>query len=159
MFFVFFALWLLLNSHFAADTAFLEIVIFGLFVSGVAFFFMLKFTRWTWDFEKFFLKHILSFLLYALVLLWNIIVSNFKVIFTILNPKESPDPIIVSINVPLRNEMLRSILANSITITPGTITISETDSHFLVHCLKREYIEGFENSLLCRILLRMEASK
>ena len=46
-----------------------------------------------------------------------------------------------------------------ITLTPGTITLSLQRDKLIVHTLKKEYIEGFENSRLVRIAKRMEATK
>lgn len=159
MLILFFLFWLILNGHFALDIAMLEIVIFGAAISGVVFYFLTHFTKWTWKFEKFFIANLYLFIAYGFVLLWNIITSNFHVIVLILKRHESPKPIIISFNVPLEDEMLRSILANSITITPGTISISETSGHFTVHALKKEFIEGFENSTLVKLLLKMEAKR
>lgn len=82
--------------------------------------------------------------------------SNIKVLMVILNPKDHPNPEIVSINVELKSQFVRTLVANSITLTPGTITISLQDDKMIVHCLKKKYIEGFENSLLVRIAKRIE---
>lgn len=159
MIIIFFLLWLLLNGHVGADAAFLEIVLFGAGVSVLAFFFMTRFTRWDKKLDRFVLRHFPMFLLYEIVLFWNVVISNLKVLQTILSPKGTPEPAIVRLEIPIRNEMLRTILANSITLTPGTITISQTQTCFIVHCLKKEYIDGFENSSLVKILSKMEAAK
>jgi multicomponent Na+:H+ antiporter subunit E len=48
------------------------------------------------------------------------------------------------------------ILANSITLTPGTITVSLTDDHLLVHCLDKSLAEGMDDSVFVRLLQKME---
>lgn len=154
---IIFILWLLLNSHYALDIQFLEIVLFGLALTAVIYMFIIKFTKWTFKVDMFFLKHIHLFIAYGVVLFWNVIVSNFKVLVLILTPKAKPHPQIVSFNVDLKDEMLRVLLANSITLTPGTITISCKGDNYVVHCLKKEYFDGFENSTLVKILMKMEA--
>ena len=156
MFFVLFFIWLLINAHFAWDIQFLQIVLFGLAISAIIYLFVIKFTSFTFKVDIFFITHIHLFLAYVAVLFYNVVISNFKVIVLILKPHEAPKPLIVSFNVPLESPLLRAILANSITLTPGTISISRTEEHFIVHCLKKEYFDGFENSLLVRLLLKME---
>lgn len=156
---LFFALWLILNGHFAADAKMLQIVLFGLCICSLLYFFLIRFTKFTFTFDMFFLKNVHLFVLYLFVLIGNIFVSNFHVIRMILTPKENPHPAIVHFDVPLRDEMLRTLLANSITLTPGTITVDLTDTEYTVHALKEEYIRGIEDSTLVRILMKMEAKK
>ena len=50
----------------------------------------------------------------------------------------------------------RIALANSITLTPGTITVSLENNEFLVHALNRNMAEGLQESLFERLLKRME---
>ena len=45
MYFVIYAIWLLLNAHFAWDIQFLEIALIGLVVAGLVYLFMIKFTK------------------------------------------------------------------------------------------------------------------
>jgi len=153
---VFFLFWLLLNAHFALDTAMLQIVIIGILLSLLLYIFMIKFTRWDKKLDRFFICNPHLFLLYGAVLFWNVLVSNFHVIKLLLTPGESPEPCIVIVEIPLKNEMLRSMLANSITLTPGTITVESNESSFTVHCLKKGYIDGIEASTLTKILMKME---
>ena len=48
------------------------------------------------------------------------------------------------------------LLANSITLTPGTITVSVEDDRFCVHCLDKELAEGMEDSVFVKLLEEME---
>lgn len=157
MFILLFLIWLLFNNYYAWDIYFLEIVLFGLLVSGLVYLFMIKFTRFTFKRDLKFCKKFPLLILYFLVLVKEIIVSNIKVLFIILNPKDKPSPEIVSFNIDLKTHFMRTIVANSITLTPGTITISLQRDKLIVHCLKKKFIEGFENSTLVRIAKRIEA--
>jgi multicomponent Na+:H+ antiporter subunit E len=154
---IIFLVWLLLNAYFAFDMQFLQIVLFGIVLSTIIYIFMIKFTKWNLKMDIFFIKHIHLFIAYAFVLLINIIISNFKVLGIIISPSKNPTPQIVGFNVPLKNKFLRVILANSITITPGTITISCSNDKYIVHCLRKEYLDGIESSTLVKLLLKMEA--
>ena len=157
MFILLFLIWLLFNNYYAWDIYFLEIVLFGLLVSGLVYLFIIKFTRFTFKRDLKFCKKFPLLILYFLVLVKEIIVSNLKFLFIILNPKDKPSPEIVSFNIDLKTHFMRTIVANSITLTPGTITISLQRDKLIVHCLKKKFIEGFENSTLVRIAKRIEA--
>lgn len=57
----------------------------------------------------------------------------------------------------LKSGLARVILANSITLTPGTITVGLEGSDFYVHCLDREFAKGMESSVFVELLRKMEA--
>ena len=48
------------------------------------------------------------------------------------------------------------LLANSITLTPGTITVSVEGNRFCVHCLDWELADGVEDSVFVELLKEME---
>ena len=52
--------------------------------------------------------------------------------------------------------LAKVLLANSITLTPGTITVSVEDDRFCVHCLDKELAEGMEDSVFVKLLEEME---
>ena len=112
MFILLFLIWLLFNNYYAWDIYFLEIVLFGLLVSGLVYLFMIKFTRFTFKRDLKFCKKFPLLILYFLVLVKEIIVSNIKVLFIILNPKDKPNPEIVSFNIDLKTHfpLLKRIL-------------------------------------------------
>ncbi len=151
-----FLIWLLFNNYYALDVQFLEIVLFGLAVCGLIYLFIIKCTPFTFKKDLKICRKLPWLALYLIVLLKEVMVSNVKVLAVILNPKDQPNPEIVSIDVDVHSPFLRNLIANSITLTPGTITISLQDDKIIVHCLKKKYIEGFENSLLVRIARRIE---
>ena len=74
----------------------------------------------------------------------------------IWTPKEEVEPQLVSFHTPLKTEMGRVALANSITLTPGTITVDVQDDLFLVHCLDATYAQGIEDSEMQRRIARLE---
>ena len=49
------------------------------------------------------------------------------------------------------------LLANSITLTPGTITVSVEGDRFCVHYLDKELADGVEDSVFVELLKEMEA--
>ena len=50
-----------------------------------------------------------------------------------------------------------STLANSITLTPGTITVDLHDNHYLVHALDASLVEGLDDGVFVQPLVKMEA--
>ena len=66
------------------------------------------------------------------------------------------EPVIVHVHTDLKTEAARVILANSITLTPGTITVSLTEDVLLVHCLDKSLAAGMEDSVFVRLLKKLE---
>ena len=94
-------------------------------------------------------------LFYALVLLWEILKANAAVIKLIFS-RRKPEGVIVTFESGLRSPIANAALANSITLTPGTITVSEENGLFTVHCLCEDYAEGIDDLVFARLLRRME---
>ena len=89
--------------------------------------------------EKIFLKS-LRLIRYIPWELWQIALANIDVVYRVLHPKMPIDPLIIDFETSLRGDFAIVTLANSITLTPGTITIAvepET-GRFWVHALARE---------------------
>ncbi|HOP03929.1 MAG TPA: Na+/H+ antiporter subunit E [Tenuifilaceae bacterium] len=72
-------------------------------------------------------------MLYLVVFLWELVKSNVNVALRVLNPKLPINPGIVRVKTKLKSPMGRMILANSITLTPGTLTIDIKDDTFYIH--------------------------
>ena len=68
-------------------------------------------------------------------LIWQIVIASLQVAYAVLRPKMPIDPSLVVFKTKLPNMGSKVILGNSITLTPGTITIQLTEDHFIVHAL------------------------
>ena len=79
------------------------------------------------------LKGILFSLVYIIVLLWEIIKANFDVAYRVIHPKMPIKPGIVVIETCLKSDIAKMILANSITLTPGTFTLDVIGDKLLIH--------------------------
>jgi len=121
------AVWLLLTS-----TVDPSMVITGIIV---AFLVTLLFARKSDLFTELKLtpKAILYTIIYIFVFLGELIKSNVDVAFRVLSPKLPIRPGIVKVKTKLKSRMGRLILANSITLTPGTFTIEITDDFLYIH--------------------------
>ncbi len=89
------------------------------------------------------------FLLYLPWLLYQIVLSTLHVTFLALHPKmkEQIDPTIVSFKTKLTSNIAKVALANSITLTPGTITIRIENQIFYVHAISRKAAAGLPGEM------------
>lgn len=150
---VYFALWVIFNGRIS-----LEILIVGAVVSIMLDLFVKKILRLNLTAANLFrfVKIFPDALLYVIVLLIEILRANFSIIKLVLAPDIEVEPCLVKFNTPLKTEAARVALANSITLTPGTITVSLEGNQLLVHALNREIAQGLEGSIFERLLSRME---
>jgi multicomponent Na+:H+ antiporter subunit E len=70
-------------------------------------------------------------LVYIPVFFYYVIMANFDVVYRALHPKMPINPGIVKIKTNLKTDSGITALANSITLTPGTLTVDLTDDGFL----------------------------
>ena len=68
-------------------------------------------------------------------LLWQIVIASLQVAYAVLHPKCPIDPAVLRFKTRLGNTSSKVILGNSITLTPGTITLEIAQDKFLVHSL------------------------
>ncbi|MBQ7902250.1 MAG: Na+/H+ antiporter subunit E [Oscillospiraceae bacterium] len=153
MYILLFLLWIVLNARITA-----EIVAFGLVISGAIYWFMCRYLEYSPKNDIIFLKNLPRAVVYLAVLFVEIIKSSLIAMKFVYSKKMDIQPQIVFFDVPLKSEFLRTILANSITITPGTITVNVDDNHFCVHALDYSIAQGIENSVFLKLLMEMEAS-
>ena len=93
-------------------------------------------------------KRILRGVVYVPYLLYEIIVSNLIVARVILDPRAEIDPRMTKVRVFVGSGFPVTTLANSITLTPGTLTVTADDQELYVHSLLPFAREGlFDGSL------------
>ncbi len=73
---------------------------------------------------------------YILVFIGALIMSNIDVLFRVLNPKLPIKPGIVRIETSLKSPIARLILANSITLTPGTFVVDIKQNYLYIHWIE-----------------------
>lgn len=151
MLLLFFLVWIIFNGNIT-----LEITIFGVAIAALMFTFVCKFMDYSIQKEKKIYKKMLMFIAYAFLLVTEIIKANMGVIHLILSRTEITEPVIVRFRTTLKTDMARTILANSITLTPGTITVALKGDELVVHCLDKTFAEGMEDSQFVRMLEKME---
>ena len=151
MLLLFFLVWIIFNG--AITT---EICIFGVVVAFLMFGFVCKFMDYSWRKEKLPIQRSGYFLLYLGNLLIEIVRANVSVCHFVLSDRDEIHPVMVSFHTTLKSGLARVILTNSITLTPGTITVSLQGDEVIVHCLDRSLAEGMEDSSFVKMLEHME---
>lgn len=81
------------------------------------------------------------FIVYIPWLIQQIVLSNIHVASLALSPKMPIDPQVVRFKTKLETDISWVTLANSITLTPGTITMDIRDGEFYVHALSKKVAE------------------
>ena len=151
MFFVFFFAWIIFNGKFT-----LELALFGVFFSVILSWFMVKYLDYQIQNEIKIIKKIPLFLQLLAVLVLEIAKANEQLLYWIFSDKYRMEPAMVVFTVDLKKNWTKALLANFITLTPGTITEALEDNVFSVHCLDRDLAEGIEDCAFVRILKRLE---
>lgn len=88
---------------------------------------------------------------YILRVLKDIVIASFSVAWLILNPR-SPRPAFISYPLKLEHPLAISILASTISLTPGTVSadVSDDNKTLLIHALDatndQEVIDAIHNS-------------
>jgi len=109
-----------------------------------------------WSVGKHFFRTTYLLIIYLIILIKEIIIANFQVAGIVLSPKMNISPEVISFTTKLKSDFNKTILANSMTLTPGTITVLVENNTLTVHCLRKEYIEGVMSSKFEKILLKLE---
>jgi multicomponent Na+:H+ antiporter subunit E len=78
---------------------------------------------------------LLRFGAYTPILLWEVAKANVALAYVVLHPRLPIDPRVVEFDAAVWGDMPVTTLANSITLTPGTLTVDVSRQQFLVHAL------------------------
>ncbi|MDX1345400.1 MAG: Na+/H+ antiporter subunit E [Sedimenticolaceae bacterium] len=143
--------WLMLVNSLAPDTlligALVSLIIALLYRDGLSFF-----TEFRWT-----PKAILAGIAYYAYFFRQLVRSNLRLAAIVVDPALPIEPGILKIRTGLESSMGRLMLANSITLTPGTLTVEVEGEWLYVHCVTlgetdtesatREIAAGFERYL------------
>lgn len=154
MFLLFFLLWIILNGRITV-----EILVLGVIFSAAFYWFACRFLGRTFRQDMKWLRRWPKLVGYFAVLVFEIFKANFDVMRLILSPRTEVEPQLVSLRTDLKTDAARVLLANSITLTPGTITVRLKGEHLQIHCLDSSLAEGIGDSSFVHLLREMEAEQ
>jgi len=128
-------MWLVLS-----DSVEFASVLVGMGVSGViALIYILLYPKEDFDFVR-----PVWLLAYGFVLIKNIIIANIYLTKILMRKDLTLSPAIIAIPTTLKSDWQKLLLANSITLTPGTLTLDIEDNMLFIHII--EYEEGMDRS-------------
>ena len=143
-------LWLILSGDLSPTT-----LVSGAVIGGLITAFCVKFMGY--DPRRFYssLRKTPRVIVYLAVLLREILKENLDVLRFIYR-KGQPEPMLVHFRSDLQSEKLRVLVANSITLTPGTFTVRLEGDEFAVHALDGYFQVDIEHSAFSRLARKVE---
>lgn len=78
-------------------------------------------------------KRYFWFIVYLFIFVWECLKANLDVAYRVLHPAMPIRPGIVKVKTTLKSDMAKMLLANSITMTPGTISVDIIDDYLYIH--------------------------
>lgn len=97
-------------------------------------------------------------LFYIPWLLWEMLKANVDVALLILSPTLHISPRVIRVKAGQRTGLGLVVYANSITLTPGTVSIDIEGDTIVVHALTREAAEGVESGVMDQKVTALEGS-
>ena len=97
-------------------------------------------------------KSFLYLLIYIFVFIKELVISNFDVARRVVDPKLPIKPGIIKVKTILHSNIGKTILANSITLTPGTLTVDIKDEYLYIHWIeiKHNDLEGATRDIVAK---------
>lgn len=151
MYILLFCFWLLLNGKITA-----EILLIGLVITAAMGFLEFRLFGYGISSEVKLLRKTPVFFAYIFVLLWEILKAGWVVSRDILFRRYVVTPTLVTFQTNLKSDFGRFLLANSITLTPGTITVEVEENRLTVHCLDKSMLDTSEDGVFQRWIRKLE---
>lgn len=102
------------------------------------------------------LRTFTTWLLFVIMLFVEIVKANFQVAKIALSADMKLEPQIVMYESRIKNNWLITILANVITLTPGTMSVDISDNQLKIHCLNKIYADSLNTMVLEKLLFKIE---
>ena len=151
MFVLYFVLWIIFNGKITG-----EICIFGAVIAALLLAFTCKFMDYGIKKELLFYRKLGKLLQYAFVLVREVVKANLGTVHLILTQKEEIQPVLVRFHSDLKSPITQTLLANAITLTPGTITVALENGDYTVHCLDESLAEGMDQNIFTKLVADIE---
>lgn len=145
------SLWLVLSGHYTP-----LLIAFG--VASVALVTAMSVRMEIVDRESVPFHILVGLVSYVPWLVWEIFLSNVAVARVILSPRLPVSPTLVHYRASQETDLGRVIFANSITLTPGTVTTGVEGDDFRIHALMWSSVDGVEEGEMDHRVCRVEGS-
>jgi multicomponent Na+:H+ antiporter subunit E len=147
-----FGTWLLWSGHYTLE----HTLVLAMGILSCAFVVYLAGRLSIVDEEGYSIHLIWSLALYIPWLLWAIIKANIDVAKRILSPRLPIAPRIVRVTGTQETDLCRVIFANSITLTPGTVSLDLDEEDIVVHALTKEAADDVQSGDMDRRVTVLE---
>ena len=150
-----FVLWLMFNERITIDVLIVGIIIVVLLCVAMK---MVGLWNPSKDIQA--LSRIPSAIGFVLRLVYEVFKANIHMIMLVLspNPNERIRPKILRHYTDIKSDGGLVALANSITLTPGTVTVDVGDDYVYVHAIDEYAEEGLKDSAIEKKIERMEGN-
>ncbi len=102
------------------------------------------------------LRTITTWFIFLIMLFIEIVKANFQVAKIALSVDMKLEPQIVMYESRIKNNWLLTILANVITLTPGTMSVDISNNLLKIHCLNKNYADSLNVMVLEKLLFKIE---
>lgn len=150
---VLFSFWIVLASKTDMQT-----IVVGIVVSSMLVFYNRNLISNKNSEIKFSLNFVFNFFVLLAKLLLEIIKANIHVALIVLNPKLPISPTVTTINTNIKSTNLKVFFSNSISLTPGTLTLVNDKDKIIVHCLTEKAKTDLEDWTIEKSILKLEES-
>ena len=151
---LFFLLWILLSGSVTVETC-----LSGAAASAAVYYFCTRVLGYRMGQDRRALRRLGSLLSYLWYLLVEMLKAGWVVMRLIYSRDRRMEPRLIWFQTDVKGEVAQSVLANSITLTAGTITVAAEKGRFCVHTLDRSLAEGIEDSEFARRLNEMDRAE
>ena len=132
-----YAVWIAISSNLSLASLGLGLII-ALSVNLV-----ISYSSFTIKVAEKFIKNFFLFVYYGLIIAGQVFIASYKVAWFVLNPKKTFNPGIIKTSIDLgekNNIMKLTVLANIITLTPGTVAVSANinNNELYIHWIDME---------------------
>ena len=93
---------------------------------------------------------------YLLWLMWQVVLSNIDLVRRIWDPSLPIRPTWQRLDIKVTSTLAKTLYANSITLTPGTITLRVLGDDILVHALSQDDVTFLQQGEMDRRVTRLE---
>jgi len=151
---IFFFMWIVFNGRFTVET-----VVTGVLLSAGIYWFSCRFLGFRAGSDAVIVRKLHRGVFYALVLVRETVKANWEITKVVFARKIVVEPQILYFKTQLKSEVLRVVLANSITLTPGTLTVALSGNEYCIHCLTKEMAADVEFSEFEKLLMAFEKQR
>ena len=151
MLFALYVLWIILNGRTTVD-----VLVSGVFVIAIVGLFCYKNMGYRIQNEKIALKKAGKLFCYFLLLLKEMIIANVQVLSLVLSPTMKIRPCIIRFQPRINSIPGRVLLANCITLVPGSVTIEMMNEGYIVHAMTTEIAQSVRESSFERMIREIE---